>query len=135
MTAAERMVEHAAYLGAHRGRIADSYLGALCRGSAEPAVLLLDLEDESARAIAEGAVGGATIEAYLAEGRRLGRSSSVTWSMPRAFAVALLAGGFHVIAEQVAIPDEDGCYWVVVVARGSASAILMPPIAEAGPWH
>jgi hypothetical protein len=57
----------------------------------------------------------------------------MTWDMPRTPAVTLLRTvDLDRLAGLIDVPLNEGCYWVGVVAAGSASAIMMPPIKEVG---
>src|SRR5690242_9800107 len=124
--ALQRLLDHAAYLEVFRAEIGASHLKALLGGATDPAVLLLDLQDESAQAIVETTGRGDEVTAQIAEARRHGCSAVVTWGIPRTLAVALLVDLFPAVADKLSIPFAEGAYWVAIVAGGSASAAMIP---------
>lgn len=94
--------------------------------------MLLDPQDESARALLKTSGQDEAIAAHVAEGRRRGYVSSFTWGMPRTVAVKLLAEAFDEIAAMVAVPGREGDFWLIAIRAGSASATLMPPVRDTG---
>ena len=125
----QRMLRHAVYLEGHRPQIANSYRTARRLGEDDLAVFVLDPSDPSARAILETSGEGEEVDAHLAEGRRRGVRTSITCGISRTLMVDLLAEPFPEIAASVAVPLDEGSFWVVVVTEGSASAVVLPPVA------
>src|SRR4051812_32040894 len=106
-----RMLHHAAYLQTHRSQITASFLKAHRHGAGDPAVLLLDLADASARAILETTGRDDDIAAHSSVCRRRGFAPTITWGVPRTLAVALIAGAFPEVAQYVAVALDDGAFW------------------------
>jgi hypothetical protein len=83
-----------------------------------------------ARAIAEPTTSSEMIDARIASADEIGATPFATWGMPRRLIVAEIADAFPAVAMTVAsqVPLEG--FWAVVVAEGSASAVVMLPAAE-----
>lgn len=131
-TKIQRMIAHGFLLESNRDRIVKNYIEAREMGAEDAAVLLLDPEDDAARAIALCSSGedvAGRIAAHRAAGRRLGGRALLTWGVPRTLAVNLLEE-FPDIVRMLSVPLDGGDYWVVVVADGSASVGIMPAIID-----
>jgi hypothetical protein len=124
----KRMLNHAEYIRMHQDEIEASYRKVRAEGTEDAAVLLLDADDESARAVVRTSGRGDEIDAHIAEGRRRGYGSLFTWGMPRTLAAQILADHFDEIAATLQVPGGDEVFWVVMVAGGSASAAMIPLI-------
>jgi hypothetical protein len=125
------MLGHADYLLAHRSQIENSYLKALREGDQDPAVLLFDTRDETAMAILQTSSRGEEFARQARQGARFGAVLVVAAGVERTLAVEILQDYFDDVARTVAIPGGgDGCYTLVIVAQGSASACFMPPVAR-----
>jgi hypothetical protein len=106
------------------------FLSALRNGATTPVVLVLDLDDESARAIAGTTGRAAELEALIERTRRVGCSALATWGLPHDMAASLLAEEFPDVAGDIATTCAGGRFWVVVVAAGAASVFTMPVVEE-----
>jgi hypothetical protein len=125
------MLGHAAYLDAHRSQIENSSRKALREGDRDPVVLLFDTRDETAMAILQTSGRGEEFARQAREGARFGAVLVVIAGVERTLAVEILQDYFDEVARTVAIlGGGDGCYPVVVVAQGSATAGFMPPVAR-----
>jgi hypothetical protein len=111
-------------------RIEMHFLKARRYGATDPIVLVLDLTDESARAIAATTGRDAESEAHIAQARRRGVGAVATWGLPRPMAVPLLAVDHRTISDVVAEPCSPDRYWVVVVTAGAAAAFSMPVVED-----
>ena len=132
----DHIARHAFHITNNRERIEASYLKALDLGAADPAVLLLDLQDESARSILETAGAEATIDAVIAAAKSIGATPFSTWPMPRPLVTASIAEAFPDVAAVIAGDVDFGGFWAVVVAEGSASAVMMerPALNQSRPF-
>jgi 3-oxoacyl-[acyl-carrier-protein] synthase III len=121
----DHIARHAFHIANNRERIEASYLKALDLGADDPAVLLLDLRDESARSILETAGAESTIDAVIAAAKSIGATPFSTWPMPRPLVTASIAEAFPDVAAVIAGDVGFGGFWADVVAEGSASAVAM----------
>lgn len=119
---------HETLLGQNIERAETNYLKARRNGAADPVVLVLDLGDAAARAIAATTRRVAELEAVLERTRRAGCRPLATWGLPPDMAASLLVERFPDVAEAVAIPCAGGHFRVVVVAAGAAVAFPMPVV-------
>jgi hypothetical protein len=113
-------------------RIDAGYLNAIELGAPDPAVLVIDPRDPSARAILETSVSPEEIDSILAGAKATGAEPILTWGIPRDLAVALVGMEFPEVAATVEAEDGPEGYLAVVVAEGSASAIWRPSIESRG---
>jgi hypothetical protein len=124
--------EHMLYIQTAGPIIEANYLRALDRdASTEPAVLLLDLLDETARSIAETIGSPRTIALLHQAAERENVRPVVAWGLPASQVRGLIAAEFPEVAAILAIPSDPVGYWVVIVSEGSASAVVMPPVEPA----
>src|SRR4051794_14859990 len=100
----QRTLRHTVLLKAHRKPIESKYREAIQNGGTDVAVLLLDVRDEAARAIAETSGQGDEIAARVADGRRRGCPILMTWGVPRTLAIRLLSPRYSDVAGIVAVP-------------------------------
>jgi hypothetical protein len=127
---AHNLMSHAYYIVNGRARIETSYLKAIGLGASDPAVLLLDLRDPSARSIVETVKSPEEIAAILAQAAAIGGEPIASWGMPRGLVVAQLRVDFPKVAETIEVGGGGPGYWAAIVAEGSATAVAMPPIAR-----
>jgi hypothetical protein len=121
-----RRLDPALYLVTHRDLILESYHDALRMGADGPTVLLLDLGDDAAMALAATSGRDDEVAFIVAEGRRHGRAPLMFFGMPRALAVELISDISPNGAAIVAVPLGDDAYYLIVVAGGSVSVGMIP---------
>ncbi len=128
---------HGAYILEARERAEVSLLKAIRDGAADPVVLLLDPDDPKARRIADAAINAPDHDRVIAEASRRGAYPVMTWGVPKAYAVELLSRDFPDAAQVILEPHASGGrFWIIVVAEGGASPIVMPPLlpADVAEW-
>jgi hypothetical protein len=121
---------HVYYFLNGRERIEASYRKAVALGASDPAVLLLDLRDLSARSIVETVRSAEEIAAIVIQAEAIGADPLASWGMPRELVVAHLRVEFPQVAETIEAGGGGEGYWAAIVAVGSATAVAMPPIVR-----
>jgi hypothetical protein len=121
---------HVYYVLNGRPRIEASYRNAIALGASDPAVLMLDLRDPSARSIVETVRSPEEIDAILARAIAIGAEPIASWGMPRELVVAQLRVEFPEVAETIESGGGGAGYWAAIVAEGSATAVAMPPMVR-----
>jgi hypothetical protein len=132
-TKIERILAHGVYLETYRDQVIASYRKARQMGADDPAVLLLDPEDDTARAIAEESGQAAAIDEQREAGKQNGMRLTLTWGIPRALAAEYVADHLSELAEILAVAStDDRRFPVVIVAGGSASLLyaVKPDVAS-----
>jgi hypothetical protein len=125
-------LDHAAYHEARQSLIDAVYGQMLREGLSDLAVILLDPAEPAARSFAESTCMSELLASRIALSRLIGRRLSATWVLPRAEAVTELSRAFPRIADAIADPPDNGCYWVVVMAAGLVSASMVTTVPETG---
>ena len=107
--------------------IEQAHQDALDGGFDRPVILVLDLRDEQARAIAWRCSGYFPIDAMLAESRRRGQRPTLVTALERAEAIEVLAADYLKVARILVAPTPAGTFRAVAIAHGEAL------ISEFGP--
>ena len=114
-----------------QARLHVAYLEALAKGFDRPVILVLDLRDEQARAIARRSSGHLPIDAMVARARCLGKRPNLVTALDRAAAIEALAADSPRLARILVAPAPFGVFQAVVIARGEGLVAEVGPSAPA----
>jgi hypothetical protein len=122
---------HAELLRRDVEKVEMSFVRAVERGASEPAVFLLDPNDEHAREILDTTGRSEMVAAHAAKASPE-VTPLITWGIPRQLACSLLAMSFPETAAEFEAIDTGECYLVAVVADGGVSVFLRTPVPGYG---
>ena len=112
-----------------QARLHVAYLEALAKGFDRPVILVLDLRDDQARAIAWRNSGHLPIEAMVALARCLGKRPNLVTALDRAAAIEALAADSPRLASILVAPVPFGVFRAVVIAHGEGLVAEVDPSA------
>lgn len=125
MASGEWIELHKLLLRQNRERIEVDYLKACERQIEHPVLVLLDLRDAEALAIAYTTGRRAEVDAQVAEAGRRGMVPAVIWPMSIEYARRLFAPRPSISDSLIVPPYASNVYHVVVVAGGGLSTCLL----------
>jgi len=122
------------------GKVEGGYLEAVASGVAEPTLLILDLRDRQARAIAEIGADSRYVRRFVKKGRRLGKRPDLVISLSRSAAAAAIATQYPAVGTNLAGSSARRGYLAVVVAWGCCQIFEIRDTSRSGspnadrPW-
>ncbi len=131
MTDIDPDVLHDFLRSSHLEKVEMAYLRALNRGAGDPVVLLLDLGDPWARAVASAHNDQAQVREMTGKAPDPGgRPVLMFWGVPRRRALEAGATRLRGLDELICRLEPGDGYLLVVIAGGGMSGFAMPPVVE-----
>jgi hypothetical protein len=124
------LILHGAILLQALPKVEWAYLDAIARKIEEPTILVLDLLDERARALAQLELDAGMIEGMLARGKQLGKRPRLLFAQPRLVAGPLVATLYPETGSTIA--EYIGANYMAVVIASSGGQIFELPTPLSG---